>query len=396
MGTMDTMGTMDFMDGAPTLVRSSKLGSPDSGLLLGVAGRALLQLRGLLTAVNGNGRTRMGIFSPKLSTKALVVMCRQLATSYGAGIPILRTLQLVGEHLPRGQGREVLAGMHADIRNGSTLAQAAQRQSSRLPRMFIELIASGEVGGKLDVILRDVADYYEDRLAMRRTVIRTMTYPILQLAAAWFLGTFALQTVAHVGQAFDLGAMIREYLQFQVAAALIAATAVVAAVLLARAGIFKWIWGYVATFIWPIAPVTRKFALARFFRSLSLLIGAGMPIARAIESSAAVTTNPYIQNDLMSAIPRIKDGQTMVQAFAPCKYLNPQTREMMLVGEESGNLEASLRKASDYQLQEATHSVNIATRVGEVAIILGVASVIGYIVITFYSRLYGNMLNDLL
>ncbi|HUW60733.1 MAG TPA: type II secretion system F family protein [Candidatus Bathyarchaeia archaeon] len=337
----------------------------------------------------------MGVFSSKLSTAALVVMSRQLATSYSAGIPILRSLELVGQHLPRGQGREVLAAMHDDIQNGSTLGKAANRQAAALPRLFIELVASGEVGGKLDVILRDLADYYEDRLAMRRMIVRIMSYPMLQLAAAWFLGTFALQAISQVGKAFDLGAFIRSYLRFQAGAALIAGTLVLLAVALSRAGVFKWIWGYVATYMWPIASVTKKFAMARFFRSLSLLLGAGMPITRAVESSAAVTTNPYIQRDLLSAVPRIMDGQTLVAAFAPCKYLTPQTREMMVVGEESGNLEAMLRKASDYELQEANQAVNIATRVGEVVIILGVGAVVGYIVITFYMKYLGQF-NELL
>jgi type II secretory pathway component PulF len=338
----------------------------------------------------------MGVFSSKLSTAALVIMSRQLATSYSAGIPILRSLQLVGQHLPRGQGREICAAMHDDIQNGSTLGQAAQRQAAALPPLFVELVASGEVGGKLDVILRDLADYYEDRLAMRRMITHIMTYPMLQLAAAWFLGSFALKSIAQVGKGtFDLAAFLRSYLQFQAGAALIAGTLVVLAIALSRAGIFKWIWGWAATYMWPIARVTRKFAMARFFRSLSLLLGAGMPINKAVESSAAVTTNPYIQRDLLTAVPRIMDGQTLVAAFQPCKYLTAQTREMMSVGEESGNLEAMLRKASDYELAEANQAVNIATRVGEVLIILCVGAVIGYIVITFWSNLYGNMLNEL-
>jgi len=338
----------------------------------------------------------MGIFSSKLSTKTLVVMCRQLATSYDAGIPILRSLQLVGQGLPKGQGREVCAAMHDDIRNGASLVQAARKQSSSLPPLMIELLGSGEVGGRLDVILRDLAEYYEDRLAMRRMISRIMAYPILQLIAAWFLGTFALRIVDQIGMKIDLMEFVRSYLGFQASAALIALFLVLVAIVLARMGVFKWIWGWFATYMWPIAKVTRKFAMARFFRSLSLLLGSGMPVTRAVESSAAVTSNPYIQRDLMSAVPRIKDGDTMVAAFGPCKYLTPQTREMMAVGEESGNMEAMLRKASDYELQEANQAVSIATRVGEVLIIIGVGAVVAYVVIKFYGKLYGNMLDGLL
>lgn len=334
----------------------------------------------------------MGLFSAQLPATTMVLMCRQLATSYGAGIPILRSLALVGQNVQDHDAQKVLRRMHDSIRDGDTLSQAARKQSAYLPPMFVELIQSGEIGGRLDMMLRDLASYYEDRLRMRREIVRRLTYPFLQLVAAWFLGTFSLQLIKLVGtEDFNLSVFLNSYARFQGAAFVLAVAVFLLALLLSRAGLLKWIWGWAATYLWPIASVTRRFATARFFRSLSFLIGSGMPVTRAVEGAAATAINPYIERDLLTAVPRIKSGMTLSEAFAPCKFFTNEMREMLLVGEESGKHEEALRKASDYQMEEAMQAVAIATRVGEVAIILLVSCIIGYIVIKFWSTYFGKI-----
>ncbi len=339
----------------------------------------------------------MGIISPELSTRVLVPLCRQLATSYDAGIPILRTLEMVSKNTRDKQARAVIDSMGLAIRKGATLGQAARAEKDRLPPLMVELLASGEVGGNLDVSLRDIANYFEERQRMKRMIVGKSVYPAIQLTAAWFLGTFALMLIrrtSFTNTSFSLGDYFDFYLRFQGAAMFLLGSGVVTSIVLARLGMFKWIWGYVATHVWPIAPVTRRFAMARYLRSLSLLIGSGVPIVRALERAAATCANPYIEQDLLKPVPLVGQGATLVEAFAQSKYLPPVAREMLLVGEKSGKLEQSLNKAAQYQMDEAIQAVNIATRVGEVVISLAVAAVVGYIVISFYSN-YLGMLDDI-
>jgi type IV pilus assembly protein PilC len=321
----------------------------------------------------------------------MVILCRQFATSFGAGIPILRSLELTAQNLKDQRSQQVLRAMYADIRRGATFAEAARRQDKYLPPLFIELIQSGEIGGRLDVMLRDLATYYEDRLTMRRTIVQKTIYPCMQLMAAWFLGSFSLMIIRIMGRQFNLTQFLHRYLIFQLSAGLLALTGFVACLALARAGIFNWIWGFVTSHIWPLAPVTRRFAMARVFRSLSFLLGSGVPVEKAVESAAATASNPYIERDILTVIPRVRAGYNLAEAFAPCAYMTPQTREMMVVAEESGRHEEALRKASQYQLEEASHAVNVAVRVGEVFIILAVSGVVGFIVISFYSTYLGNI-----
>ncbi len=339
----------------------------------------------------------MGMFSSQISTKALVPVCRQLATSYGGGIPILKSLTLVCENTNDKKIRGVFADIKDRIERGDTLADAARMQSRYLPPMFIELLATGEVGGRLDVTLKDLARYLEDRLAMNRTIVGKALYPAFQLTVAWFVGTFALGIVRQLSflHKFDLSGYMQRYAAFQLAVFLLVATAVVVLVALGRGGVLRWMWGYVATYVWPISPITLRFAQARFFRSLALLVASGVPITQAIQRAAGVCANPYVEQDFLRAIPLVKNGCTLVESFAPCQHLSRTAREMLLVGEESGQLEDSLHKVAEYQMEEALHAVNVATRVGEVLISLLVACAVGYIVISFYSNYYGRMFDEL-
>jgi MSHA biogenesis protein MshG len=340
----------------------------------------------------------MSLFSSQISTKTMVPLCRQLATSYGAGIPITRSLELICANTKDKRVREVFGDIRHRIREGATLEEAARIHAQYLPAMFVELLASGEMGGNLDAAFLDLASYYEDRLEMRRTIVGKAAYPMLQLATAWFLGTFALgivRSISFVSKGFSFGGYLESYLAFQMKALAVLALVVAGCVVLSRLGIFQWIWGWVATYLWPLSAVTLRFAQARFFRSLALLISSGVPIVKAIERSASVTANPYVRNDLLKAVPRVKRGDTLVEAFRPCRFLSSVAREMLSVGEESGRLEETLRKVAQYQMSEAVHAVNVATRVGEVVIALVMAVVVGYIVISFYLNYYGRMMDEL-
>ena len=335
----------------------------------------------------------MGLFTAEMAPKTMVPVCRQLATAYDAGIPIVRALEMTAENVPRGPVREVLLAMSDDVRRGATLEAAARKHNRRLPRFFIELLAAGELGGQLDVMLRDLADYYENRLTMRRRIIGAMIYPGLQLGAAWYLGSFALGLIRKIDFSsrtnFSLDAYFQWYAKMQGVATLVFVGLFFLCVVLARAGLFGWIWGWVTNFVWPIKNVTRKFALARFFRSLSLLLTTGLDIRRCVQYSAAVTANPYIEQDLLGAVRPISEGASLTQAFGTSRYLTRTGREMLLVGEQSGNLEGTLRKVADYHFEEAMHAVQVATRVLGVVIVLGIGALVGYIVISFYASYFG-------
>lgn len=347
----------------------------------------------------------MGLYSSRIATKKMVPLCRQMATSYEAGIPIIESLRFSKEQARDRTIKGVLERMEDGLKRGQTLSQASHNESKYLSPFFVSLLSSGEQGGRLDVMLRDLAQYYEDRLAMQRQIIANLLYPCILLTFAWFLGTFALGLVTKLGSLFSRGAgtdpmsfimeYVHRYLIFQAGCMGLLGVGIIVSIVLARAGLFGYVSGLFTTFLWPISIVTRKFAMARFYRSLALLLSSGLPMTKCLETSAGITGNAYIERDLLKTIPLIKDGQTLTAALSQSKYVSPMGREMIMVGEQSGNLEGQLAKAASYNLQEADHAVQVATKVLYSGIVLGVGGLIGYIVITFWVNFYGSMLDGL-
>ncbi len=342
----------------------------------------------------------MGLVFPQLSLKKMVPLCRQLATTYEAGLPLLQGFEAIKRESRDTEVRELLTRIQDSIRDGDTLAEAVRAQERYLPPYVIESIAAGEAGGRLDMMFRDLADYFEDRMRIRRSIVKALFYPVTLMVVAWFLGTFALKMVrSAIGSimgtspTFSFGGFFVEYGWFQAKWLTVFAIIAGICVLLARLGVLKWIWGAVSTYIWPLAPITRRFALARFFRSLALLIQSGLPIHQCIERSASVTMNPYIAQDMLKAVPHVRNGETLTDAFSHSHFLLPTAREMIYVGEESGEIDKTLRKVSQYYLEEASHAVDKAVPVLYYIVYLAVAGAIGYIVFQFYMSYFGALGN---
>ena len=346
----------------------------------------------------------MGLLSAQIDTKAMVPVCRQLATSYEAGIPIIKAIDHVGSHSKNPKVRKVLLAMGEDLKQGATLADATRRQSKYLSPFFVQLLASGEQGGHLDVMLQDLATYYEDRLSIQRSVVAAMAYPMILLTMAWFIGTFAIGMVKEAlasltdssrGGVGGVMEYFQRWLAFQTQAMIVFAVICVVFVVLARLGVLRWMTCAITTHIWPLSKVTRDFGMARFFRSFSLLIGSGLDVMRCISGAASVTANPYIERDLLKAVPRVREGASLVEAFAGSRYMTPLAREMLAVGEESGRLDDHLKKAAEYHLNEANHAVRVATTAFTMFIMMCVFAVVGGIVIYFWTNLYGGMLDGM-
>lgn len=337
----------------------------------------------------------MGLLSSKLSAGEMAIICRQLAVMYNAGIPILGALSLVAEQRPGTKGYRFLSAMSALIADGASLGEAARAESNVLPDLFVEVMSAAEKGGRLDVLLRDLADHYERIHEMKRAVIVSLIYPGLQLVAAWFLGTFALGIARSIGNIYDgsggrfsMSAYLSAYAWFQVA---VVGLLFLGAVILAVPARLGWLHG-VATLaknsIWPLNRISQKFALARFYRGMALLVQAGLDMKQCIARSAAMTMNPPMERDLKKAVPVVGRGGTLVEAFSASRYLSRVGREMLAIGEQTGDLDVALQKAAEYSFEEGRAAVTSAAKVLQVLITVVVGCIVGYFVISFYGNLY--------
>ncbi|MGI6138089.1 MAG: type II secretion system F family protein [Candidatus Hydrogenedentales bacterium] len=337
----------------------------------------------------------MALISSKLGVKEMALICRQLATAYKAGLPILSCLELVAGKGVSGKARLMLQRMERAIRQGATLADACNSEKKILPDLFIQLVSAGEKGGRLDTLFADLAAYYEEMRRLYQSVIGSLIYPGLQLASAWFLGTFALGMIKRVsavfhgtGSNFDIGAYLQNYVHFQIAALFLVFIFLTGVIVLIRAGLLQGPWQVVKRHLWPINGMLRKFALSRFYRGMALLIRSGLDVQQCIRRSASMTLDKALEKDLLRALPVIAHGGTLAEAFSKSRCLDKAGRELIAIGEQSGNLDDSLQKAAEYSFQEAQSAVKATAKILQVVITLLVGCVIGYIVISFYGNLY--------
>ncbi len=310
----------------------------------------------------------MGLFSSRLPLKTLVRLSHQLAKLADSDIPLVRSLELIGEKADQ-RLKRVLMRMSDAFRTGAAFEEALRAESKYFPVFLLEMLVNGERAGRLAAVLEDLAEYYEDRLKIRRSIIRAVTYPLCVAAVIFYVIPFCRQ---YVLSGFDLA---RCLLSLAYSLASLGVFIAICAVLW-RVGVLKPVWGFASVHVWPFASLTRKFNLARFFRSLGLLFESGMHPAWCIERSAEVLSNPLIRRDLLRAAPMIGRGATLDEAFAQSRFVPAMARRMIRVGEESGRIDFALRKVSEYLLNEADHRVRAIVVCLEAILILALGFVI--------------------
>ena len=173
------------------------------------------------------------------------------------------------------------------------------------------------------------------------------------------------------------------------------ACVLVVLVVLSRLGILAWIVGLVSTFVWPMAPVTRKLAVSRFTRSLGLLLRSGVPVIDAVRKSAAATDNPYVERSLSKCVPAIEMGEPISVALSQCRYLSDMAREMIHSGEEAGKLDYHLEKIADLHEEEATQAARNLVLVFGILVFFVAAALVGVFVVRFWVNYYGAMFDEL-
>ncbi len=334
----------------------------------------------------------------RIPLKVMAVVCRELGHAYDAGIPLVQACRLVSQNARQGTVRHVFSDIANRIERGSTLAEAIAAHDAVFPPLFRVVLSAGEKGGHLDKMLYELADYFDSQVELRRTITSMMALPVLQLIAAWYLGTFALGLIRNLHfdarTPFQLRAYVEAYLRFQGVVTLIVAGALFALYWARRLPqLSAWFNGLSSLFL-RINPIAKRLALARFFRSMALLTRSGLSIRQCIQQSAATTGFRGMEEDLRRAELGVAKGATLREAFGACKTLTPLDREMISVGETSGKLDEAFRKAAEYHFAAAQHATAIALRVANVLVILCVGAVVGYVVISFYAS-YFNILNSI-
>lgn len=358
------------------------------------AARASLRERGLnaleVTAVS---EAVAGSGGRGLSAAQLTLLTRQMAALVGSGLPIDEALAALVEG-SEGRLRTRLVALRARVMEGASLAEAMAEAPTTFPVLYRASIAAGEASGKLDTVLARLADYTEDREALRSKVILALAYPALLSTVAILVVTgLMIWVVPQVITVFEqahqslpwatrvligISALVERFgFWLLVPPALLLLTFL----LVSRTPGLRAAWQRTLLRVPVIGRLVRATDTARFARTLALLVGSAVPLLEALGIASRVVGNAALREALAKVAVRVREGSGLARALGESGQFPPVALRLIASGEKSGRLDTMLADAAHQQERELDTALGVATAVLGPGVILLVGGLVLFIVL---------------
>jgi len=336
-----------------------------------------------------------------VSTKQLCSFTRQLSTLQDAGLPILRSIRILEQQLKPGMLRSCLKQIGEDIEGGATLSEAMSRHPKAFDRLYCNMVAAGEAGGVLDVILQRLADFLEKAQKLKRKIVGAMIYPVVVITIAAGIVTFIMvKVVPKFKEIFqDFGTTLPAVTQFLIdlstwfaagrppgwMVVIIAPVALVIVYKLIRqAEIGRYILDTITLKIPILGQLVGKSAIARFTRTLGTLVAAGVPILEALSITRATSGNEVYARMLQRVHDAIREGDSFANPLRASRTVDPIVVNMVDVGEETGELDKMLMKVADNYDDEVDTLVASLVSLLEPVMVVCLGLIVGFIVVALF------------
>jgi type IV pilus assembly protein PilC len=338
----------------------------------------------------------------KLSATDLAIMTRQLATMVQSGMTILRALYVLEAQTENKILMEAIVAVRKDVEAGLPLSDALGRHPKIFDPLFVSMTRAGETGGMLDESLIRVADQLEKADSLRRQVKSAMTYPavVLTFAGAVLLALVAFLVPVFIGVFKQFGGSLPPITKATVmlSQAITGYWFVMIGLTVGTVYAFrKWKrseWGrpqwdrFRLRVPMKIGDIVQKVALARWSRTLSALVSAGVPLLQALDITGKTAGNNVIEQAMAGVIESVKSGGTIAEPLKDSPVFPAMVSHMVSVGEETGSLDTMLSKIADFYEDQVDAAVKALTSILEPVMIVIVGGIVGFIVISMYLPLF--------
>jgi type IV pilus assembly protein PilC len=331
----------------------------------------------------------------------VMVITRQLATLIDAGLPLLRSLNILIVQQKPSKLKDVLREVTSDVQSGATFSDSLAKHPKAFDRLYVNMVRAGEVGGMLEIVLNRLAIFMERAQALKRRVRGAMVYPLFVVILANTIVLFLLTYIVPIfGEIFgDFGAELPAMTLFLMAAGelikygwwkilLSINSAIITFKLLSKSKMVRRSWDHVVLKLPLFGDFVTKVSVARFARTLGTLITSGVPILQSLKITKETISNTVIQNAIQMTHDSIKEGDTMAAPLDESKVFPAMVVNMIDVGEETGSLDSMLVKVADIYDSEVEITVEALLRLIEPALIVFLGGVIGFIVIALYMPIF--------
>ncbi|BAU48198.1 general secretion pathway protein F [Sulfurifustis variabilis] len=365
--------------------------------------RALLRERGLTPLYVGAIRTQpeTGAQARRpwrgrrgISGSELALLTRQFATLVRAGLTLEECLNALIEQTESARTRNILAGVRGRMLEGQSLARSMANFPQAFPDIYRVMIDAGEQSGRLVEVLERLADYTENRQALRQKVLLAFIYPALvttvAVAVVALLLVYVVPQVTRVfentGQALPLVTRVLISISdFARASGLVwiagGTIALVAFVAALRSPAVRFRWHHLLLRLPVIGRVTRGVNAARFADTLGILTASGIPLLPALQSAVPVVNNLPMRAGVEEALRQVREGGSLSRSLGKTRLFPPLVIHLIASGESSGRLDAMLQRAAEAQARELENWVKALTALLEPVLILVMGVIVLFIVI---------------
>jgi type IV pilus assembly protein PilC len=340
-----------------------------------------------------------------ISTKDIVIFTRQFATMINAGLPLVQSLDILAEQTENQYLRKSIQDVLYDVESGHTLADAMGKHPRVFTELYVNMVAAGEAGGILDIILLRLATFLEKNDALIRKIKGAMIYPAVifavAISAVAILLIFVIPTFQQMFDAAGIALPLPTRIVIAMSAFLqgywwAVGIGLVGAGFALRAT-YRTGNGRLAIdrmlLRFPImGDLLRKASVARFTRTLGTLVSSGVSILEGLEITAKTSGNRVIHDAVMDSRASIAGGETISGPLKESGVFPPMVVQMINVGEQTGGLDEMLTKIADFYDEEVDAAVEALLSALEPVMIVFLGVIVGGMIVAMYLPIF-DMIN---
>ena len=344
-------------------------------------------------------KQRKPMFGTGVTSENVTIFSRQLATLLKAGLPRLRSLEVIGRQEKNPYFKDIVDNLADAVRTGNKFSDGLQQHPKVFDKLYINMARAGEAGGVLDVVLDRLATFQEKAMKTTNKVKSAMVYPIVILTVALaivvILMIFVVPQFQKIFSDMLNGAPmpaltqtiidISDFMKQNYIATLgivIAAIAAVKIFFKTKVGIR--LWDIAGLRLPKFGDLVMKSTVARFTRTFGTLLASGVPILEALNITRGTIKNSVISDALLRVHDRVRDGEPLATPLDQQKIFPTMVTSMVEVGEETGQLSEMLNRIADNYDEEVDNAVGGITSVIEPIMIVFLAVMVGTIVIALF------------
>jgi type IV pilus assembly protein PilC len=338
----------------------------------------------------------------RVGTSDLVLFSRQLSTFIKVGVPITDAIKLLQGAMNSGAFRAALEDVREDLDAGEAFSTAIAHHPNVFNQLYIDMVRAAEYSGTLDRVLSQVAAYLQRQDSALKKLRSAMIYPAIILLLAMVVCTvlvvFVLPNFVPMFREFKaelplptkimlgIGEFAAAF-RFQIVAGIFIFIVAVLAFMSSPWG--RLFWDYTVIRLPVIGPITTYAIIERFTRTLSTMLGAGIPISQTFDVAIASAGNIRYRRGLVSVKDRMVTGDGFSGPLEATGLFAPMMIRMIRVGEETGTLDSSLEQIADFLSEEMDYKVKNMIALMEPALVIAVGGAVGFVAVSVILPMYG-------